>query len=432
MKKLISLVCVAALTLSTLSGCGGSAAPAATTAAPAASAASEAKAEETTVAASEAKAEETTAAASETKAEETTAAASEAKAEETAAEAAADAEGTVTITDHADRTVTVPTDPKNVVVLDIYPIPSVLTVFLNSAEPLKAIAPVSMNAAKNGILSELYPEILNARTDILDGDDVNIEALAAMEPDLVIYTASNKKIQEKLENAGLTAVGMSPTKWNYDAIRTYDEWISLLSQIFPSARKDEEVSEYSTKIYDMIQEKTKDIPENERKRILFLFQYNDKTMITSGSSFFGQWWCDAVGAVNVANGVTADNSNAVITMEQVYEWNPDMIVITNFTPTQPDDLYNNTVGSDDWSTVKAVQNHEVYKMPLGTYRTYTPGVDTPMTLQWLAQKAYPEIFGDIDLAEEVREYYNKLYGITVTDEQIEAMYNPAKEAGFWK
>ena len=225
---------------------------------------------------------------------------------------------------------------------------------------------------------------------------------------------------------------MSPTKWNYDAIRTYDEWISLLSQIFPSARKDEEVSEYSTRIYDMIQEKTKDIPENERKRILFLFQYNDKTMITSGSSFFGQWWCDAVGAVNVANGVTADNSNAVITMEQVYEWNPDMIVITNFTPTQPDDLYNNTVGSDDWSTGKAVQNHEVYKMPLGTYRTYTPGVDTPMTLQWLAQKAYPEIFGDIDLAEEVREYYNKLYGITVTDEQIEAMYSPAKEVGFWK
>ena len=418
MKKVIAFLSAAVLSASLLAGCGGSAAPAATTAAPAASSASETKAEETTAA--------------ETKAEETTAAASEAKTEETAAETTADAEGTVTITDHADRTVTVPTDPKNVVVLDIYPIPSVLTVFLNSAEPLKAIAPVSMNAAKNGILSELYPEILDARTDILDGDDVNIEALAAMEPDLVIYTASNKKIQEKLENAGLTAVGMSPTKWNYNAIRTYDEWISLLSQIFPSARKDEEVSEYSTRIYDMIQEKTKDIPENERKRILFLFQYNDKTMITSGSSFFGQWWCDAVGAVNVANGVTADNSNAVITMEQVYEWNPDMIVITNFTPTQPDDLYNNTVGSDDWSTVKAVQNHEVYKMPLGTYRTYTPGVDTPMTLQWLAQKAYPEIFGDIDLAEEVREHYNKLYGITVTDEQIEAMYNPAKEAGFWK
>ncbi|MBQ7536346.1 MAG: ABC transporter substrate-binding protein [Stomatobaculum sp.] len=417
MRKVFAFLAAAVLSASVLAGCGGSAAPA-TAAAPATTAAAAA-----TTAAPAVPAET---AAPETKSEETTAAPETAA--ETKAEAAA---GTVTITDHADRTVTVPTDPKNVVVLDIYPMPSVLTVFLNSADCLKAIAPVSMNAAKNGILSELYPEILNARTDILDGEDVNIEALVAMEPDLVIYTASNKKIQEKLENAGLTAVGMSPTKWNYDAIRTYDEWISLLSQIFPSAKKSEEVSTYSNQVYEMIQEKTKSIPENERKRVLFLFQYSDKAMITSGSSFFGQWWCDAVGAVNVANGVTADNSNAVITMEQVYEWNPDMIVITNFTPTMPEDLYNNAVGSDDWSTVAAVQNHEVYKLPLGTYRTYTPGVDTPLTLEWLAQKAYPELFADINLAEDVRNYYNKLYGITVTDEQIEAMYNPAKEAGFW-
>ena len=218
MKKVIAFLSAAVLSASLLAGCGGSAAPAATTAAPAASAAAETKAEETTAAASEAKAEETTAAAAEAKPEETT-----------AAETAAAAEGTVTITDHADRTVTVPTDPKNVVVLDIYPIPSVLTVFLNSAEPLKAIAPVSMNAAKNGILSELYPEILNARTDILDGDDVNIEALAAMEPDLVIYTASNKKIQEKLDNAGLTAVGMSPTKWM--SMRTFMTTAESLSSL---------------------------------------------------------------------------------------------------------------------------------------------------------------------------------------------------------
>ena len=432
MKKLISLVCASALAFSTLTGCGSSAAPA-TAAAPASSAAQT----ETTAAAAETTAQaETTAAAASSAAGSAAAgsSAAETSSAESKAETAAEAASgeTVTITDHADRTVTVPVNPQNVVVLDIYPIPSVLTVFLNSAECLKAIAPVSMNAAKNGILSQLYPEILNARTDILDGDDVNIEALVSMNPDLVIYTASNKKIQEKLENAGLTAVGMSPTKWNYDAIRTYDEWISLLSRIWPDAQKDTEVSEYSNEIYSMIQEKTKDIPEDQRKKVLFLFQYTDKTMITSGSSFFGQWWCDAVGAVNVANGVTADNSNAVITMEQVYEWNPDMIVITNFTPTMPEDLYNNAVGSDDWSTVAAVQNHEVYKMPLGTYRTYTPGVDTPLTLEWLAQKAYPELFADINLAEEVRSYYEKLYGITVTDEQIEAMYNPAKEAGFWK
>ena len=342
------------------------------------------------------------------------------------------AAGTVTITDHADRTVTVPTDPTRVVILDILPLPSVLTVFLGSAETILAMEPASMNAAKNGILSELFPDILNVRTDIMSGDDVNIESLVALDPQIVFYNAGNSALGGQLENAGLTAVGVSPTKWEYDCIVTYDKWIGLLSEIYPSVDIRGEVSDFSTQMYDLIRSRVADMDDSERKTVLFLFQYDENTMVTSGSSFFGQWWCDAAGALNAANEVVADNKNAAITMEQVYAWDPDVIVITNFTQTQPEDLYNNAVGSDDWSTVAAVVNGEVYKMPLGTYRTYTPGVDTPMTLEWLAVTLYPELFPEFDLAADVRAYYADLYGVELTDEQIEAMYHPASAAGSWK
>ena len=340
--------------------------------------------------------------------------------------------GTVTVTDHADRTVTVPTNPERVVILDILPLPSVLTVFLGSPETIVAMQPASMNAAKNGILAELYPEIVNVNTDIMSGDDVNVESLLALNPEIVYYNAGNSALCEKLENAGLTAVAVSPTKWKYDCIVTYDKWIELLSQIYPDAKLDAEVSKFSTEMYDLIQSRTADLTDAERKNVLFLFQYDENTMITSGSSFFGQWWCDASGAKNAAESVAADNSNAAITMEQVYEWDPDVIIITNFTKTQPDDLYNNAVGDDDWSTVSAVRNHQVYKMPLGTYRTYTPGVDTPMTLEWMASILYPELFPEFDLAEDVRAYYKDLYNVDLTDEQIEAMYHPSSAAGSWK
>jgi len=356
----------------------------------------------------------------------------EAPAEEAPAEEPADEAGTVTITDHADRTVTVPTDPTRVVILDILPLPSVLTVFLGSAETILAMEPASMNAAKNGILSELFPEVLDVNTDIMNGDDVNIEALIALDPQIVFYNAGSAAICEQLENAGLTAVGVSPTKWSYDCIVTYDHWIKLLSEIYPSVDISSEVSDFSTQMYDLIQSRVADMDDADRKTVLFLFQYDENTMVTSGSSFFGQWWCDASGALNAANEVAADNKNAAITMEQVYAWDPDVIVITNFTQTQPDDLYNNAVGDDDWSTVSAVVNGEVYKMPLGTYRTYTPGVDTPMTLEWLATILYPELFPEFDLTADVRAYYNDLYGVELTDGQIEAMYHPASAAGSWK
>ena len=360
--------------------------------------------------------------------------AAQAPAEAPAAEAESAAR-TVTITDHADRTVTVPANPTRVVILDILPLPSVLTVFLGSAETILAMEPASMNAAKNGILSELFPEILNVRTDIMNGDDVNIESLVALDPQIVYYNAGNTALGEQLENAGLTAVGVSPTKWEYDCIVTYDRWIELLSEIYPSEDSTDlrmNVYDFSTAMYDTIQARVADMDDSERKTVLFLFQYDENTMVTSGSSFFGQWWCDAAGAINAANEVSADNKNAAITMEQVYAWDPDVIVITNFTQTQPEDLYTNAVGDDDWSTVSAVVNGEVYKMPLGTYRTYTPGVDTPMTLEWLAVTLYPERFPEFDLAADVRMYYKDRYGVELTDAQIEAMYHPDSAAGSWK
>lgn len=339
---------------------------------------------------------------------------------------------TVTITDHADRTVTVPLNPKKVAILGILPLPAMLTVYLDSAESIVAMEPASMNAAKNGILSELYPEVLNVNTDIMDGEDVNIESLIALEPDVVFYNANDTTDLEKLENAGLCAVAVSPTKWKYDCITTYNEWMDLLNQIYPDHAGDREqlVNNYSTDKYEEIQNAVKDI--EQKQKVLFLFQYDENTMITSSSSFFGQWWCDAVGAVNVAQDVPAENANAKITMEQVYEWDPDVIVITNFTQTKPDDLYNNAIGSDDWSDVTAVKNKRVYKMPLGSYRTYTPGVDTPMTLEWLAQAVYPEIFASYDVQEDVKDYYQNLYGITLTDTQVQAMYTPNSAAGSLK
>ena len=348
------------------------------------------------------------------------------------AEEPAPAAGSVTLTDHAERTVTVPVDPTRVVILDILPLPSVLTVFLGSAETILAMEPASMNAAKNGILAELFPEVLDVSTDIMSGDDVNVEALMALDPQIVFYNAGNAALCERLENAGLTAVGVSPTKWHYDCIETYDRWIELLSAIYPSADAGTRVHDFSTQMYELVRSRTAELSDDERKNVLFLFQYDENTMVTSGSSFFGQWWCDAAGAKNAANEVAADNSNAVITMEQVYEWDPDVIVITNFTKTQPDDLYHNAIGDDDWSTVSAVKNGEVYKMPLGTYRTYTPGVDTPMTLEWLAGLLYPELFPEFDLAADVRAYYADLYGVELTDAQIEAMYHPSSAAGSWK
>lgn len=334
----------------------------------------------------------------------------------------------ITVTDHADNQVEVPAEINRIAVCDIFPLPSVLTVFFGSADKIVGMPEPSMTAAKNGLLGQLYPEILNAETGYIDGTNVNMEELAALEPDVVFYSASSPELGDQLRDAGFAAVAISVNKWNYDCIETLNNWIDLLSQMFPDSDKAELVRTKSTEMYDLVQDRVKDIPDEERANAFFLFQYSDTTLLTSGQQFFGQWWADAIGAKNVAQELSTDNSVAV-NMEQVYSWNPDLIFMTNFNTYYPDDLYNNTVEGYDWSAVKAVQDKRVYKMPLGMYRSYTPGADCPVTLLWMAKTAYPEKFEDLDVIEEAKEYYNEVFGIELTDEQAKSIFEPAQSAG---
>lgn len=331
------------------------------------------------------------------------------------------------VVDHNGDEVELPYEINRIAVCGILPLPSVIAIFFDSAEKIVGMSGTSMTAAANSLLGELYPEILEAETGFIDGSTVNVEELLKLQPDVVFYHASQKEVGDTLRRAGFPAVAVSVNKWNYNCIETLNNWITLLSEIFPDNDKTALVEEYSNKMYDLVQSRVTAIPEGERERAFFLYQYSDTVMMSSGRNFFGQWWADAIGALNVAEEVETDNQ-ITVNMEQVYAWNPSLIFMTNFTTAYPEDLYGNTVGVYDWSAVDAVQNQRAYKMPLGMYRSFTPGVDTPVTLLWLAKTAYPELFEDIDIIAETKTYYKDVFGIQLTDDQAASIFAPAVEA----
>ena len=339
-----------------------------------------------------------------------------------------DSSGTHVVTDHNGNQVEVKNQIDRIVVCDILPLPSVLTVFFDSGKKIVGMNEASMIAAKNGLLGQLYPEILEASTSFMDGSNVNIEELTKLQPDIVFYSGSNKELGEQLRNSGFSAIGISVNKWNYNTIETLNNWFSLLGEIFQENNKAEKVAKRSNEIYKLVQERVNSIPQDQKQRVFFLFQVNETNITTSGKLFFGQFWAEAIGAVNVGEELTTDNSVAV-NIEQVYTWNPTLIFITNFNQAYPEDLYGNTIGNYDWSEIDAVKNKNVFKMPLGMYRSYTPGADTPITLLYIAKCAYPDLFADIDITAEAKSYYKDLFGIDLTDEQINGIFNPDAASG---
>ena len=332
-------------------------------------------------------------------------------------------DSTIQVTDHLGNTVEIPKNVKTVAKGKIYPLPSVVSIFFDSAENIIGMPEPCMTAAENSLLSELYPEILNAETNYINGANLNIEALLELNPDVFLYNAADVQHGELCKAAGIPALAVSVNKWDYNAIVTLQNWIDLLSQIFPENEKTTLVSNYSNDVLERINERTKNIADEDKANIFFLYQYTDTLLTTSGNSFFGQWWADAVNALNVGEVIEKDNS-ASVNMEQIYEWNPDSILITNFTTAQPETLYNDS----KWSELDAVKNKKVFKMPLGMYRSYTCGVDTPVTLLWIAKTIYPDLFEDVDIIQETKNYYKEVFGVELTDAQASKIFAPSSDA----
>lgn len=332
---------------------------------------------------------------------------------------------TRTVVDHTGVEVEIPEKLDKVIISSILPLPSVYCYFNGSSDGLVGIHPSSMAAAENSYLTTVYPKLTEVDTSFVENGEINIEQLMTLEPDVVFYSAANTEEREMYDNAGIKAIGFSTTMSDFNTIETFSNWIDLLGQIYGESEKADEIIEYGRNVESEILKNVAIIEEEDKPKVLILFNYGNGKITTSGSSFFGQYWIESAGGINVASELSGQ---AEINMEQIYEWNPDMIFITNFSSVLPEDLYDNTIEGNDWSQVEAVRNKQVYKFPLGMYRWFPPSSDTPLTLMWLAKTIQPEVFDYIDMDSEIKTYYKKYYNVELKDEDVQTIYNPAREA----
>ena len=255
-------------------------------------------------------------------------------------------------------------------------------------DELVGINPSSMVAAKMSMLAVLAPGIVNLPTGYVNGNETNIEELIKLKPDVAFCLNTNTKEIAALEAVGIRAVGMETN--GTDAIELFSQWAKLIGDVMGKENKAGAIIDHSRAVAQKVKDVAATIPNNEKKTIMFLYTDDGTKIQVAGSKLYSQYWCETIGAVNAA----AEVSNvAVVNMEQIYKWNPDYILLTNFGETQPADLYNNKYPGQDWSSLTAVKEGRVYQIPLGVYRWFTPTSRWCfLMLEWIAQKSISPVF----------------------------------------
>lgn len=325
------------------------------------------------------------------------------------------ADGPITIVDQLGKTIEFDEVPTRVASTNM-PFPSIYFAFMGNTDTLVGCNPNCMPAYEKSALKFLYPAMAQTGTEWCGSDfSVNIEELLKLKPDVVFQWTSQPESIEAMEAAGLKVVALQ-----YGGIEDLKTWLAMLGDLFQKQDRAEFLIDYFDGQIAEVDEVLADLPEDKRPVCLHLS--GDLEVYTPES--FSQYWIEHAGAKNPVDG---SGTSVEVDMEQIYSWNPAFVFIGNFTDMQPSDLLENKIAGQDWSPVNAVQDANVYKIPIGGYRWDPPSVETPLMVKWLASTMHPELFADLDMAQELERFYADVYGTELTDEQIGSILGHTQE-----
>lgn len=325
------------------------------------------------------------------------------------------------ITDITGREVKVPSEVKKVAAAPL-PWASVVMALDGNSERLGAIHPGAMTAYRGHFLEKMDAHFGTVNDKMVGQDfSVNAESLAQAGIDSAVLWYYQEKDAEKLKQIGIPAVMI-----NNDSVDTLKKSFLMVGELLGKEERAKELNAYYDNAYKEIKAHEAQVEQAKKPTILFL--RNSKLRLQGNDNFIHEA-IQIGGGENPFSQEANTGSSQEISMEEVYRINPDIILLSNFDNFVPHDLYENRIPGQDWSTVKAVQDHRVYKVPMGIYRWDAPGVETPLMMKWLAKLLQPDIFKDIDVRQDAKKFYKEFMHYEVSDTDMAMIFADEENAG---
>lgn len=308
----------------------------------------------------------------------------------------AETDQSITIVDQAGREVTVTKNIKSIALC--YRVVIRFLLSLDQGEKIKGIGKTE------DFLKEVEPSLKKC---VSVGQGVaDIEALAELSPDVFFHKARDEKTLDAVERLGIPAVGI-----NVETPEDMRQAIDIMGKICGAQDKAKQLINYYDTKLGALKEKTKSIKEKKTAILMgsSLGDVADGTMLQSEM-------IQRAGGVNLAEDVEATELWPTVGVEQIFQWNPDYIFITNSESaayTAEDILKDPT-----WSELKAVKAKHVYVMPATADSWELPGIVSVLGMEYLMKTMYPKLMSDTELKKEVEEFYQLSYGKTFSREKL--------------
>ena len=329
----------------------------------------------------------------------------------------------LTVTDVTGREIKLEKPAERVIVLPV-PWASTVVAMDGSTDKLVAMHPEAKLAMEEGILGTFFPGTKKIPTDIIAGGESrgfipNVEAIAALRPDLVIQWGGRKDdVVTPLTNAGITTAAIVYGK--EDLARNN---MTLIGTAMGLTDKLAMLLKWRDDTTKAIGEGLAGLKPAEKPKVAYFF-YTTPDFQAEGEGSYMGWEIELAGGTNVSTGL--DGGWGTVSIEQIVAWDPDVILLGSFEPgLSVNRIYDDPV----LSKTKAAKAKRVYKVPVGGARWEPASQESPLGWMWLTQLLHPDRV-HFDIRGTVVEMYQKIYGQQPTPAQIDAiLHMPMNSTG---
>jgi iron complex transport system substrate-binding protein len=323
--------------------------------------------------------------------------------------------GPVVVTDAVGRTVTFDTLPQRIVIAG-KATALLLDTFYMFPEASSKLAGYELRSQNGSDFLKIIDPDLAAKTMLENNSSA--EQIAALTPDLVIL----KTYMQESMGATLDTLGIKVLYVDMETPETFYADVRNLGAVLGNSVRAEELVSYYQGVVDGINAKTATLAEADKPTVLLLQQStkdNEVAFKVAPTAWLQTLMVTKGGGTPVWTEVADAGGWTIVTVEQVAAWNPDIILVVNYSGDAVAVVDQLKVDAT-WSALKAVQNGTIYAFPLDFVSWDQPDSRWSLGMLWTATKVQPELFADVNMTDEITNFYKTVYGLddTVIQEQI--------------
>ena len=206
------------------------------------------------------------------------------------------------------------------------------------------------------------------------------EIINGLSPDLLIVAPRDFDKAKKNRAGGYHIIAVDDNIPLTDAER----WILKFGEIFGRRGDAERVTATSRELMEIIRLKTDKIPQERRRKVMYL-TLGATGLMTPGDKSFQNETIRAAGGVT---GEFGDEPYVTITLDRWLEFNPDFVYATSVEYAEVSKL----LSREGWRDVSAVKNHQVFAFPSALVCRAAAHVG--YFIAWLSSEIYVDDFAD--------------------------------------